>query len=150
VRPLIESFAPSSYIGIDIQAGKSVDLVLDAEKILDHFGHHAFDAVISTEALEHVVDWKLIVNNMKETLKPGGYIYVTVCPSDMGCHLHPQDCWRFNVEDMAKMFSDFQIIKLDPGTFLKARKPKSYVPLDLSEIAIYSMISKTKTKEVII
>ncbi len=57
VRPLIERFChPKEYIGVDIDWGKYVDLVLPAEKLVKHFGYEHFDVVISTEMLEHVKD----------------------------------------------------------------------------------------------
>ena len=78
VRPLIERFCkPREYVGIDIEAGRYVDIILPAERLVDHFGPESFNAVISTEVLEHVFDWRLVVNNMKAVLRRGGYIYIT-------------------------------------------------------------------------
>jgi len=75
VRPLIEKFlSPREYIGVDIEPGKFVDLVLPAERILEHFGSGSFDVVLSTELLEHIKDWRVVINNMKNVLKRGGYI----------------------------------------------------------------------------
>jgi ubiquinone/menaquinone biosynthesis C-methylase UbiE len=75
VRPLIKRFAsPKEYIGVDIEPGKFVDVVLPAERLVEHFGPESFDVVISTETLEHVQDWRLVINNMKKVLKRGGYI----------------------------------------------------------------------------
>ncbi len=55
VRPLIERFCkPREYVGVDIETGKYVDVVLPAERLVEHFGSESFDAVISTEILEHV------------------------------------------------------------------------------------------------
>jgi len=77
VRPLIENFArPKEYIGVDLEHGKYVDVVLPAERIVEYFGRKVFDVVVSTELLEHVKDWRIVVNNMKEVLKRGGYIYI--------------------------------------------------------------------------
>ena len=75
VKPLIERFMqPKKYIGIDIEPGKYVDVVLPAEKLVEYFGSESFDVVISTETLEHVKDWRKVVTNMRNVLKPGGYI----------------------------------------------------------------------------
>jgi len=77
VRPLIERFcSPKEYIGVDIEAGKFVDLILPAEKLVEYFGPESFDVVISTELLEHVQNWRLVVSNLKDVLKCGGYIYI--------------------------------------------------------------------------
>ena len=76
VRPLIENFCSiMEYVGVDIEAGKFVDVVLPAEKLVEYFGPESFDVVISTELLEHVQNWRLVINNMKSVLKRGGYIY---------------------------------------------------------------------------
>jgi len=70
VRPLIERFcSPREYFGVDIEAGKFVDLVLPAEKLVEYFGPESFDIVICTEVLEHVQNWRLVVDNMKGVLK---------------------------------------------------------------------------------
>jgi 2-polyprenyl-3-methyl-5-hydroxy-6-metoxy-1,4-benzoquinol methylase len=35
-----------------------------------------FDAVVSTEVVEHVLDWRLVINNMRVVLKRGGLLYI--------------------------------------------------------------------------
>ena len=75
IRPFIERFLkPREYIGTDIEPGKFVDVVIPAERLLDYFGHESFDVVICTETLEHIMDWRSAINNMKGVLKRGGYI----------------------------------------------------------------------------
>jgi len=75
VRPLIERFcSPAEYIGVDIEPGKYVDMVLPAKKLVQYFGEESFDVVISTELLEHVKDWRTVINNMKAVLRRTGYI----------------------------------------------------------------------------
>ncbi|WP_083494632.1 methyltransferase domain-containing protein [Pyrodictium occultum] len=154
VRPLIEKyFQPKEYIGVDIEPGKFVDLVLPAERLLEYFGPESFDVVISTELLEHVVDWRLVVNNMKGVLKRGGYIYITTRSRSFPYHAYPYDFWRYEIEDMKRIFADFNIIKLEkdhqaPGVFLKAKKPENYVPADLSNIALYSIILGRRTRDI--
>jgi len=54
LRTYVKSLNPSEYIGVDIKKGPGVDIVCDAENIVDKFGNEAFDVVISTELLEHV------------------------------------------------------------------------------------------------
>jgi SAM-dependent methyltransferase len=156
VRPLIEKFFnPKEYIGVDIEKGKFVDVVCDAENLVDYFGRETFDVVISTELLEHVKDWRKVINNMKEVLKPNGYIYITTRSKGFPYHGYPYDFWRYEVEDMKEIFKDFEIIKLEkdpeaPGVFLKTRKPKDYTyPKDLSEISLYSIILGKRTKEIV-
>ncbi len=76
VRPFIEKFArPEFYVGVDISPGKFVDEIVPGEKLVDKFGKDKFDIVVSTEMLEHAKNWQSVVNNLKEILKPDGYIY---------------------------------------------------------------------------
>jgi SAM-dependent methyltransferase len=154
IRPLIERFThPKEYIGVDIEPGKYVDIVLPAEKLVEYFGEEAFDVVISTELLEHVEDWKLVITNIKRVLKRGGYLYITTRSYGFPYHGYPYDYWRYEIEDMYKLFSDFEILILEkdpsvPGVFLKARKPLNYKPTDLQGIALYSMILGKRTTSV--
>ena len=151
VRPLIERFcSPEEYVGVDIEPGKFVDLILPAERLVDHFGPESFDVVIATELLEHVQDWRLVVNNLKAVLKREGYIYITTRSYGFPFHAYPYDFWRYEVEDLRKIFNDFEIIKLvrdhgAPGVFLKARKPLNYSPNNLKDIALYSMLLGKRT-----
>ena len=79
VRPLIEKFfQPREYIGIDIKPGKFVDIVMPAEELLDYFGPESFDVVISTEVLEHVKNWRLVINNMKGVLRKKAGMYISL------------------------------------------------------------------------
>jgi len=54
---------------------------------------------------------------------------------------------------MKGIFADFEIIALKrdheaPGVFLKARKPENYMPIDLSRIALYSVLLGRRTKDI--
>lgn len=153
VRPIIEKFThPKKYIGIDIEYGKYVDIILSAEKITEYFGEESFDVVIATELLEHVKDWRIVIENMKKVVRKGGYIYITTRSRGFPYHGYPHDYWRFDIKDIYKIFSDFEIIHLKkdpsaPGIFLKARKPFNYTPTDISELSIYSVILGRKTKD---
>ncbi|MEM4834260.1 MAG: class I SAM-dependent methyltransferase [Thermosphaera sp.] len=154
VRPFIERFLnPREYIGIDIEPGKYVDILLPAEKIVEYFGEESFDVIVSTEVLEHVRDWRAVINNMKRALREGGIMYITTRSFGFPYHNFPQDFWRYEIEDMRKIFDDFNIIVLKrdssaPGVFLKARKPEAFKPNDLSDIALYSIILGKKTRKI--
>lgn len=68
-------------------------------------------------------------------------------------HAHPHDFWRYEPEDLKEIFKDFEILlpRRDheaPGVFLKAKKPKDYVPVDLSNLAIYSTVLGRRTKQI--
>lgn len=151
IRPFIERFlSPKIYVGADIEPGKYVDVVLSADNLVNHFGPESFEVVITTELLEHVNDWRHVVRNIKDVLKPGGYLYITTRSIGMHFHAYPYDFWRFEVDDMKNIFADFDIICLRkdheiPGVFLKCRKPTAWKPMNLQGISLYSMVLGGKT-----
>jgi SAM-dependent methyltransferase len=154
VRPMIQRFLePREYIGIDLEPGKYVDLVLPAEKIVDTFGENSFDTIVSTEVLEHVHDWRKVINQLKRALKPGGYLYITTRSRGFPFHAYPYDFWRYEPRDMIAIFKDFKIYKLKgdpeaPGVFIIAQKPLRWTPAELKEIELYSMILGKRTREI--
>lgn len=155
VRGYIESLEPESYVGIDINEGPGVDRVMDASHLVGEFGAESFDLVVSTEMLEHVVDWQLVINNLKLLVRPGGLIVVTTRSRGFPLHGYPYDHWRFQPEDMRVVFADCDDVEVvsdnptDPGVFVAARRPTSpdWSPLDLSGYAMWSIHSDTRVLE---
>lgn len=79
---------------------------------MKHFGNESFDVVISTEMLEHVLNWRLVVSNIKGVVKPGGYIYITTRSKGFGFHSWPYDYWRYELPDIENIFGDYHIVSL--------------------------------------
>jgi len=118
---------------------------VNAEDIVNYFGIESFDVIISTELLEHVYNWRIVINNIKHILKSNGYIYITTRSKGFPYHGYPYDFWRYEIEDIRDIFSDFQIITLKkdyeaPGIFLKAQKPDNWQPKNLQELSLYSIV----------
>jgi SAM-dependent methyltransferase len=145
-RPLVEAHRPASYLGIDIVDGPGVDKVCSAERIVEEFGPDSFDVIISTEMMEHVRDWRLILSNMKRSLTVGGLLVVTTRSFGFPQHDYPADYWRYELSDMRVLFGDLTIELLEaddpatPGVFIVARKPQQFDELDLIGHALYSMV----------
>jgi len=152
LRPLVESYYPAEYIGVDIAEGPGVDMICKAEDILDRFGKESFDIVISTELLEHIWDWRKVVRNIKNICKEGGIILITTRSYGHPYHGHPHDFWRYELEDMKHIFSDCLIEKLekDPakGVFIKAEKTHDFVEKDLADYKLYSILLNKRAKEI--
>ena len=143
-RPTIQRLAPSEYIGVDNSAGKSVDMVLDASQLVSKFGVASFDLVVSTEMLEHVEDWKPIVAQLKEVVKPNGLLVITTRSPGFPYHPYPIDVWRYTQGDIRAILCDLNIIllmddPLAPGVFVKARKPESFKMADLSKVSVHKV-----------
>jgi len=146
LRPIIESWAkPSEYIGVDIVKGPGVDVVCMAESLKNVFGKEHFDIVICTELLEHVRDWKKVVSNIKNICKTNGLIIITTRSKGFKYHGFPYDFWRYELDDLKKIFSDCEIITLEndtaaPGVFLKAKKPVEFIEKDLATYKLFNVV----------
>jgi SAM-dependent methyltransferase len=153
VRSIVQRHQPSSYVGVDIEDGPGVDQLCDATALVPSFRVERFDAVISTELLEHVRDWRTVINQIKEVLRPDGVVLITTRSKGFGLHGFPYDYWRYEPEDMRRIFNDFEIESIErdsrsPGVFLKARKPLVYTPARLDEIALYSIVRQDHALDV--
>lgn len=82
-----------TYVGVDIQAGPGVDIVLDDQYVLP-FEDNTFDYIISTSCFEHSEFFWLNFLEIIRVLKPDGVFYLNA-PSNGDFHRYPVDCWRF-------------------------------------------------------
>jgi SAM-dependent methyltransferase len=150
LRPYIESLKPKKYVGVDIYEGPGIDQIADVTSLLDHFDNGSFDMAIATEVLEHVKDWRKAITNLKHIIKPGGYLIITTPSKGCGFHGCPEDHWRYEIEDIKTIFSDFIIEELwksssIEGVFLKAKRPDMLIEFDTSQYKLYSIMKKHKT-----
>lgn len=141
-RPVVLPLGPSEYIGVDSEKGPGVDIVSNADALSATFGEESFDVVISTEMLEHLVDWRPVVQQLKAVLRKEGLLLVTTRSPGFPYHPYPIDVWRYTEGDFKAVFSDMSILKLTrdpmvPGIFLKAKKPASFRQNDLSKIEVH-------------
>ena len=149
-RALLEAYKPRLYLGVDMKRGPSVNVVCRAEDLTRNFQKESFDFLLSTEMLEHVRNWKLVVSNFKNIVKPRGKIVVTTRSFGFPYHGFPHDFWRYEAEDIRNIFSDCIIERLetDPekGIFAKIFRPDSFIEKDLSKYELYSMIAKRRVR----
>lgn len=151
LRSVIEPMGPAEYIGVDIVKGCGVDVVCDAKDIRDRFGDESFDVVISTELIEHVLDWRRAISNFKNLCCLGGVILITTRSKGFEYHGWPYDFWRFEPSDMEKLFADFRIEKIEtdvmvPGVFVKARKPSDFSEIDLTNFELFSIVDNKRVR----
>jgi SAM-dependent methyltransferase len=81
------------YLGVDLQDGGGVDLVLD-DPYQYPFPNDFFDMIVSTSCFEHDSMFWLTFLEALRVLAPGGLLYINA-PSNGLYHAHPVDNWRF-------------------------------------------------------
>ena len=91
-RPLFSDPA-WSYTGVDMAAGRNVDVVLTSTYELP-FENDSVDVIVSGQTFEHVEFFWLTWMEMVRILRPGGHI-ILIAPSRGHEHRYPVDCWRF-------------------------------------------------------
>jgi len=72
-------FEKCKYIGLDVAKGPNVDVVCIAHEYDEK--DESFDVVISTNAMEHDIYYKLTLQKMVDFLKPGGLLLFSVASS---------------------------------------------------------------------
>lgn len=126
VRDWAEHNLCVDYIGVDLSGQRGyVDVIADAHLL--PFRDGAFDVVISTEVLEHVRDWRSVVDEIKRVLRVGGLLVVTTRSPGFPLHSYPYDYWRFTLSDFKAIFADMRALRLvedpeDPGVFFAGVK----------------------------
>jgi SAM-dependent methyltransferase len=153
LRVKIEALHPASYLGIDIEQGPGVDELCGIDQLIDRYGEQAFDVIICTEVIEHVRDWRGGIQNLKAVLRPDGALLLTTRSSPFPYHGFPFDFWRFEVEDMRQIFADMTVDAIEPdpsmpGVFVLVRRPAVYAATSLSNIELYSVVSKQRCAEI--
>ncbi|MFO1219797.1 MAG: class I SAM-dependent methyltransferase [Burkholderiaceae bacterium] len=91
----LKSVLPSNarYLGVDMVAGKGVDLVIEDPYSLP-LADASVDAVVSSSCFEHSELFWVAFLEMMRVLKPHGLLYLNA-PSNGPVHRYPVDCWRF-------------------------------------------------------
>ena len=116
------NFMRQKYFAIDIgleQSGfKGLDVVGDICRL--PFARSSIDHVLCIEILEHIYDYEGFMMGVKEVLKPGGKMLLTV-PLGLNVHMAPYDfhrLTRFGIEKMAERCGyDIQKIETRGGYF---------------------------------
>lgn len=102
-------FPNSEYIGLDMEDGPGVDIVLDltkdflsVDKIL---GGKRFNTIFCLSVLEHCGNPFLMAENITRLLNPRGVVYVSA-PFSWKFHAYPCDYWRFTPEGIKRLFPE--------------------------------------------
>ena len=84
---------PWRYLGLDMAAGKNVDLVLRDPYRWREVKAECADVIVSGQTFEHTEFFWLTIREIARALKPGGLLCL-IAPSAGDEHRYPVDCWR--------------------------------------------------------
>lgn len=92
-----------NYVGADLPGNELANVLLDPDGRVP-LPDASFDAVISTQVLEHVEDPVLYLNECRRLLKPGGRLLL----STHGLHVYhpcPNDYWRWTYTGLERVIN---------------------------------------------
>ena len=105
------------YVGIDMQEGKDVDMVLNGHDLLTVFEPNSFDLVICCETLEHDDQFWLTIDRMRAIVKPGGWLIITNPGTSVIRHNYPGDFYRFYSDAYKYFFRGFDEVMITEEPF---------------------------------
>ena len=114
VREFFPKSSTSEFIGIDMQEGKDVDIVMNAHDLKQKFEAESFDVIFCMNTLEHDDKFWITLENIKYLLKRGGYFVFGSPTYNFPIHKHPKDYYRF-LEDSVReiVMEGFRILDLE-------------------------------------
>lgn len=95
-----------NYIGVDMEDGKDVDVVMDLTKTTEPLEPNFFDLIICCSVLEHVDAPWLFANNINKLSSKGGLLYIAV-PFVWRFHGYPNDYFRYTHNGIKKLFNGY-------------------------------------------
>lgn len=103
-RDFMKRYSGIEYIGIDIESGPNVDIVMTGPYTIP-LDDNSVDTVISGQCLEHVNNpFKLVLESAR-ILKQGGYMLLTA-PFQWREHKYPIDTFRYLPDGMRALMEE--------------------------------------------
>lgn len=82
------------YVGLDIEAGPNVDVVVAEPDDWREVADGSFDVVCCSPVFEHTQFFWITILEIARVLRPNGLALI-VAPGSGPLHRYPVDCWRF-------------------------------------------------------
>ncbi len=101
-----------NYVGLDMSAGKNVDIVLADPYDWREVESSSVDVLVSGQAFEHIEFFWLTMIEIARVLKPGGLCCI-IAPSGGYEHRYPVDWWRFYSDGFSALARFAQLDVLD-------------------------------------
>jgi SAM-dependent methyltransferase len=124
-------YANCPYLGVDLAAGKGVDMVADLTRGAAGLPENHFALAICCSVLEHVDKPWLMAENITRLVRPGGRLYVSV-PWVWRYHPYPDDYFRFSFRGVRSLFEQFEW----PTAYYSTSAEGDFLPIDESQPGI--------------
>jgi SAM-dependent methyltransferase len=116
-------FDPAAdFVGLDIHAGRGVDIVADAHTLSQTLPADRFDAVFAISVFEHLLfPWKVVLE-MNTIMRAGGLASISTHPT-WPAHELPWDFWRYQPGAFRALFNHatgFEVLAVAEGLPCKA------------------------------
>ena len=97
------------FVNIDLGRYKPVNLISDLAEI--PFKSNSIELIVSNSVLEHIYDFRSVIEEVCRVMKPGGYFYL--CVPNAGCIRHHKlDYHRWTQPGLRMLFDDrFELIE---------------------------------------
>ncbi len=113
-RPLFAQ-SPWRYIGVDLEKGPNVDVVLRDPYAWDELGPGSADVLIAGQTFEHTEFVWETMRQVARALKAGGLCCIIV-PSSGPEHRFPLDCWRIYPDGLRALARYAELTVLEAWT----------------------------------
>lgn len=90
------------YLGLDMETGPNVDIVLKNPYDWNEIETDTFDVIISGQAFEHIEFFWITIAEMARVLKKDGLLCI-IAPNGFEEHRFPVDCYRFFTDGMVAL-----------------------------------------------
>lgn len=102
---LRKEYPGQEYTGLDLSAGKNVDIVADLETEAHKLPQSHYELIVCCSVLEHTKRPWVMATNLTALLRPGGKLFLSV-PWVWRYHMYPDDYWRFSPQSLPLLFPD--------------------------------------------
>lgn len=99
-------YPSNQYVGVDLEAGKGVDEVVDLTEGIGSLKENYFKLAVCCSVMEHTPKPWIMAQNITRIVAKDGLLYMSV-PWVWRYHAYPDDYFRFSFRGVMCLFPDF-------------------------------------------